>query len=68
VHRAIAKSAKPKMPLKRFAAIRSRAAFPDSGRDREVAGLAIVLGVWFVWKIDRFGRSLKHLVNALADL
>jgi DNA invertase Pin-like site-specific DNA recombinase len=20
------------------------------------------------WKIDRFGRSLKHLVNALADL
>jgi len=20
-----------------------------------------------VWKIDRFGRSLKHLVNALAD-
>jgi DNA invertase Pin-like site-specific DNA recombinase len=21
-----------------------------------------------VWKIDRFGRSLKHLVNALADL
>jgi DNA invertase Pin-like site-specific DNA recombinase len=22
----------------------------------------------FVWKIDRFGRSLKHLVNALADL
>lgn len=24
--------------------------------------------VVFVWKIDRFGRSLKHLVNALADL
>src|SRR5205814_2836988 len=27
---------------------------------------------WFdavlVWKIDRFGRSLKHLVNALAEL
>jgi hypothetical protein len=22
----------------------------------------------FVWKIDRFGRSLKHLVNALAEL
>ena len=22
----------------------------------------------FVWKIDRFGRSLKNLVNALADL
>jgi len=21
-----------------------------------------------VWKLDRFGRSLKHLVNALADL
>ncbi len=21
-----------------------------------------------VWKIDRFGRSLRHLVNALADL
>ena len=21
-----------------------------------------------VWKVDRFGRSLKHLVNALADL
>jgi DNA invertase Pin-like site-specific DNA recombinase len=21
-----------------------------------------------VWKIDRFGRSLKHLINALADL
>jgi DNA invertase Pin-like site-specific DNA recombinase len=21
-----------------------------------------------VWKIDRFGRSLKHLVNAIADL
>ena len=21
-----------------------------------------------MWKIDRFGRSLKHLVNALADL
>jgi DNA invertase Pin-like site-specific DNA recombinase len=21
-----------------------------------------------VWKIDRFGRSLKHLVNSLADL
>ncbi len=21
-----------------------------------------------VWKIDRFGRSLKHLVNALSDL
>jgi DNA invertase Pin-like site-specific DNA recombinase len=21
-----------------------------------------------VWKIDRFGRSLKHLVNALAEL
>jgi DNA invertase Pin-like site-specific DNA recombinase len=20
------------------------------------------------WKVDRFGRSLKHLVNALADL
>src|ERR1035441_6079166 len=25
-------------------------------------------GVIAVWKIDRFGRSLKHLVNALADL
>ena len=24
--------------------------------------------VLLVWKIDRFGRSLKHLVNALADL
>ena len=24
--------------------------------------------VVLVWKIDRFGRSLKHLVNALADL
>jgi DNA invertase Pin-like site-specific DNA recombinase len=24
--------------------------------------------VILVWKIDRFGRSLKHLVNALADL
>src|SRR5262249_21626312 len=23
--------------------------------------------VVLVWKIDRFGRSLKHLVNALAD-
>jgi len=21
-----------------------------------------------VWKLDRFGRSLKHLVNALAEL
>ena len=21
-----------------------------------------------VWKIDRFGRSLRHLVNSLADL
>jgi DNA invertase Pin-like site-specific DNA recombinase len=21
-----------------------------------------------VWKIDRFGRSLKHFVNALAEL
>jgi DNA invertase Pin-like site-specific DNA recombinase len=21
-----------------------------------------------VWKIDRFGRSLKHLVNSLAEL
>jgi DNA invertase Pin-like site-specific DNA recombinase len=21
-----------------------------------------------IWKIDRFGRSLKHLVNALAEL
>src|SRR6185295_20261595 len=21
-----------------------------------------------IWKIDRFGRSLRHLVNALADL
>jgi DNA invertase Pin-like site-specific DNA recombinase len=25
-------------------------------------------GVIAVWKIDRFGRSLKHLVNTLADL
>jgi DNA invertase Pin-like site-specific DNA recombinase len=25
-------------------------------------------GLIAVWKIDRFGRSLKHLVNALADL
>jgi DNA invertase Pin-like site-specific DNA recombinase len=24
--------------------------------------------VLFVWKIDRFGRLLRHLVNALADL
>jgi DNA invertase Pin-like site-specific DNA recombinase len=24
--------------------------------------------ILLVWKIDRFGRSLKHLVNALADL
>lgn len=24
--------------------------------------------VVLVWKVDRFGRSLKHLVNALADL
>lgn len=24
--------------------------------------------VVLVWKLDRFGRSLKHLVNALADL
>jgi DNA invertase Pin-like site-specific DNA recombinase len=24
--------------------------------------------VVLVWKIDRFGRSLRHLVNALADL
>jgi DNA invertase Pin-like site-specific DNA recombinase len=24
--------------------------------------------VVLVWKIDRFGRSLKHLVNAIADL
>jgi DNA invertase Pin-like site-specific DNA recombinase len=24
--------------------------------------------VLLVWKIDRFGRSLRHLVNALADL
>ena len=23
---------------------------------------------WAVWKIDRFGRSLKHLVNSLAEL
>jgi DNA invertase Pin-like site-specific DNA recombinase len=21
-----------------------------------------------VWKVDRFGRSLKHLINALAEL
>jgi DNA invertase Pin-like site-specific DNA recombinase len=26
------------------------------------------LEIVLVWKIDRFGRSLKHLVNALADL
>ena len=26
------------------------------------------LDVVLVWKIDRFGRSLRHLVNALADL
>src|SRR5579863_2122391 len=26
------------------------------------------LDVVLCWKIDRFGRSLKHLVNALADL
>jgi DNA invertase Pin-like site-specific DNA recombinase len=26
------------------------------------------LDIVLVWKIDRFGRSLKHLVNALADL
>src|SRR6266542_1342578 len=32
----------------------------DAHRRRFVAVL--------VWKIDRFGRSLKHLVNALADL
>jgi DNA invertase Pin-like site-specific DNA recombinase len=25
-------------------------------------------GLILVWKVDRFGRSLKHLVNALADL
>jgi DNA invertase Pin-like site-specific DNA recombinase len=25
-------------------------------------------GVVLCWKVDRFGRSLKHLVNALADL
>jgi DNA invertase Pin-like site-specific DNA recombinase len=25
-------------------------------------------GVLLVWKVDRFGRSLRHLVNALADL
>jgi DNA invertase Pin-like site-specific DNA recombinase len=25
-------------------------------------------GVVLCWKIDRFGRSLKHLVNVLADL
>jgi DNA invertase Pin-like site-specific DNA recombinase len=25
-------------------------------------------GAVLVWKIDRFGRSLKHLVNSLADL
>lgn len=24
--------------------------------------------VLLVWKLDRFGRSLKHLVNAIADL
>ena len=24
--------------------------------------------VLLVWKVDRFGRSLRHLVNALADL
>jgi DNA invertase Pin-like site-specific DNA recombinase len=24
--------------------------------------------ILFVWKIDRFGRSLKHLVNSLAEL
>lgn len=32
----------------------------DAGRCRFDAVL--------VWKIDRFGRSLKHLVNSLADL
>src|ERR1017187_7008060 len=26
------------------------------------------LDIVLVWKIDRFGRSLRHLVNALADL
>ena len=26
------------------------------------------LDVVLCWKVDRFGRSLKHLVNALADL
>jgi len=26
------------------------------------------LDVVLVWKLDRFGRSLKHLVNALAEL
>src|SRR6266705_5115334 len=26
------------------------------------------IDVVLCWKVDRFGRSLKHLVNALADL
>ena len=26
------------------------------------------IDVVLVWKLDRFGRSLRHLVNALADL
>jgi hypothetical protein len=30
-----------------------------------VVGLGVVEADWLlVWKIDRFGRSLKHLVNA----
>jgi DNA invertase Pin-like site-specific DNA recombinase len=33
---------------------------PDAHRRRFAALL--------VWKVDRFGRSLRHLVNALADL
>ena len=31
-------------------------------------GLRRRFAVLLVWKVDRFGRSLRHLVNALADL
>ena len=36
---------------------------PGASTDRAGGHFAVC-----VWKLDRFGRSLRHLVNALADL
>ena len=45
----------------------SKESRPELNRLMSDALLRKVDGV-LVWKIDRFGRSLKHLVNSLADL